>query len=91
MGQKVNPRIFRTGVITTWSAKWYADADYAKNLEEDIKIRKFFKQKLRDVGLAKVEIIRLPGKIEIKLHSAKPGLIIGKGGSKIDAKYCFGD
>lgn len=84
MGQKVNPRIFRTGVITVWSAKWYADADYAKHLEEDIKIRKFFKQKLRDAGLAKVEITRSPGKIEIKLYSAKPGLIIGKGGSKID-------
>ncbi len=84
MGQKVNPRIFRTGVITSWSAKWYAEDDYAKFLEEDIKIRKFLKKKLRDAALGGVEIMRSPGKLEIKIHSAKPGLIIGKGGSKVD-------
>ncbi len=84
MGQKVNPRIFRTGVITSWSAKWYAEDDYPKFLEEDIKIRKFLKKKLRDASLGGVEIMRSPGKLEIKIHSAKPGLIIGKGGSKVD-------
>ncbi len=84
MGQKVNPKIFRIGIISTWSSKWFSDSDYAKNLEEDVKLKKFFRKHLQDAGLALIEIERSVGKIDINLHAAKPGLIIGKGGKAVE-------
>jgi len=85
MGQKVNPKIFRIGIIVSWPSKWFAGGDYGKKLEQDIKIRKFLRNKLREAGLSLVEIERSVGKIDINMHAAKPGLIIGKGGSAVES------
>ncbi|QJW45025.1 30S ribosomal protein S3 [bacterium BFN5] len=84
MGQKVNPHGLRLGVIKTWDAKWYADKDYAKNLHEDIKIRKFLKAKLYTAGISKIETERAANRLKITIHTAKPGMVIGRGGSGIE-------
>ena len=85
MGQKVNPHGLRVGVIKDWDSRWYAEADFADNLVEDYKIRKFLKEKLYNAGISKIEIERASDKvIKIKVHAAKPGVIIGKGGGEIE-------
>ncbi len=85
MGQKVNPRIFRMGIATSWSGKWFASGKkYIEYLEQDEKIRKLLKVKLRDSGLDKIEIERSADSINIIIHSSRPGVVIGKGGSGID-------
>lgn len=84
MGQKVNPHGLRIGVIKSWDAKWYADKDYAKNLHEDVKIRDFIKQKLFATGIARVEIERAANRVKVIIHTAKPGMVIGRGGSGIE-------
>jgi len=84
LGQKVNPHGLRLGVIKTWDAKWYADKDYAKNLHEDIKIRKFLKAKLYTAGISKIETERAANRLKITIHTAKPGMVIGRGGSGIE-------
>lgn len=81
MGQKVNPKIFRIGVIKTWPSKWFAlDKKYVINLEQDIKVRKFLLRELREVGVDRVEIERNANKVKVSIFAAKPGLIIGRGG-----------
>ncbi|MEG6586983.1 30S ribosomal protein S3 [Dendrosporobacter sp. 1207_IL3150] len=84
MGQKVNPHGLRLGIIKTWDAKWYADKDYAKNLHEDIKIRKYLKAKLYTAGISKIETERAANRLKITIHTAKPGMVIGRGGSGIE-------
>lgn len=84
MGQKVHPIGFRLGVIKTWDSKWYAEADYAKYLHEDIAIRKFLKKRLYTSGVSKIEIERAANKVKINIHTARPGLIIGKKGSEVE-------
>jgi small subunit ribosomal protein S3 len=84
LGQKVNPHGLRLGIIKTWDAKWYADKDYAKNLHEDIKIRKFLKAKLYTAGVSKIETERAANRLKITIHTAKPGMVIGRGGSGIE-------
>ncbi|MBL0225003.1 MAG: 30S ribosomal protein S3 [Geobacteraceae bacterium] len=84
MGQKVHPIGFRLGVIKTWDSKWYAEADYAKYLHEDIAIRKFLKKRLYNSGVSKIEIERAANKTKINIHTARPGLIIGKKGSEVE-------
>ena len=84
MGQKVHPIGFRLGVIKTWDSKWYAEADYAKYLHEDIAIRKFLKKRLYNSGVSKIEIERAANKVKINIHTARPGLIIGKKGSEVE-------
>lgn len=84
MGQKVNPHGLRVGVIHGWDSRWYAEADFADNLVEDYKIRKFIKKKLYSAGISKVEIERASDRIKIIIHTAKPGVVIGKGGSEIE-------
>ena len=84
MGQKVNPHGLRIGIIKTWDARWYADKDYAPNLHEDMKIRKFLNTKLATASLAKVEIERAANRIKVTLHTAKPGMVIGRGGASIE-------
>ncbi len=84
MGQKVNPIGFRLGVIKTWDSKWYAEADYAKNLHEDLKIRQFLKKRLYTAGISKIEIERAANKTKINIHAARPGLIIGKKGAEVE-------
>ena len=85
MGQKVNPHGLRVGVIKGWDAKWYADKKtFADNLVEDNKIREFVKKELFSAGIAKVEIERSAKRIKLNIHTAKPGVVIGKGGAEIE-------
>lgn len=84
MGQKVNPHGLRIGIIKTWDAKWYADKDYATNLHEDIKVRKFIKSKLYAAGVSRVEIERAANRVKVTIHTAKPGMVIGRGGTGIE-------
>ena len=86
MGQKVNPHGLRVGVIKDWNAKWYADKkNFADNLIEDNKIRTFVKKDLFAAGISKVEIERAAKRIKLNIYTAKPGVIIGKGGAGIEA------
>ena len=84
MGQKVNPHGLRVGVIKDWDSKWYAEADFADCLVEDHKIRTFLKKKLYNAGVSKIEIERTSDRVKIIISTAKPGMIIGKGGSEIE-------
>lgn len=84
MGQKVNPIGLRLGIIKTWDSKWYAEADYAKLLHEDFKLRGFLKKRLYHAGISKIEIERAANKAKINIHTARPGLIIGKKGSEVE-------
>ncbi|MGH4140407.1 30S ribosomal protein S3 [Clostridium sp.] len=85
MGQKVNPHGFRVGVIKDWNSKWYADKkNFADNLVEDYKIREFLKGKLYTAGISKIEIERAAKRVKINIHTAKPGMVIGRGGSGIE-------
>lgn len=84
MGQKVNPHGLRVGVIKGWDSQWYAGKDYEKFLLEDIKIREFIKEKLFLSGISKVEIERASNKARISIHTAKPGMVIGRQGSNIE-------
>ena len=84
MGQKVNPHGLRVGVIKDWDSKWYADADFADYLAEDHKIRQYLKKKLFAAGVSKIEIERASDRIKVIIHTAKPGVVIGKGGQEIE-------
>ena len=85
MGQKVNPHGLRVGVIKDWDSRWYAsDADFSDYLVEDYNIRKFLKKKLASAGVSKIEIERASDRIRVIVFTAKPGVIIGKGGTEID-------
>ncbi|MBU0533296.1 MAG: 30S ribosomal protein S3 [Candidatus Omnitrophica bacterium] len=84
MGQKVNPKGFRVGVTIDWESKWYADKDYSKLLHEDIKIRSLIKDKLKFAGVPKIEIGRLSEQVVIDVFTAKPGIVIGRGGTEVD-------
>ena len=84
MGQKVNPHGLRIGIIKTWDAKWYADKEYAANLHEDIKMRKLVKKKLYAAGVSRIEIERSLNRVKVTVHTAKPGMVIGRGGSGIE-------
>ncbi|SFC81450.1 30S ribosomal protein S3 [Clostridium uliginosum] len=86
MGQKVNPHGLRVGVIKGWSAKWYANKkDFANNLVEDNQIRKFVKKELFSAGISKIEIERAAKRVKLNIYTAKPGVVIGRGGSGIEA------
>lgn len=84
MGQKVNPKGLRLGIVRTWSSRWYSDKDYAQNLHEDIKIRDFVKQEVKHAGIAKVEIERAAEQIRVNIHTARPGIIIGTKGAEVE-------
>ncbi|WP_226585778.1 30S ribosomal protein S3 [Halobacillus litoralis] len=85
MGQKINPVGLRIGVIRDWESKWYAGKDYADLLHEDIKIREYVENRLKDAALSRVEIERAANRVNITVHTAKPGMVIGKGGSEVEA------
>lgn len=86
MGQKTHPIGFRLGITKTWDSKWYSTGrNYAKRVHEDRAIREFLKKKLYNAGVAKMEIERAPEKIKVTIHTARPGLVIGKKGAGIDA------
>ena len=84
MGQKVNPHGLRVGVIKDWDSKWYAEGNFADCLVEDYNIRNFLKKKLYSAGVSKIEIERASDKVKIILYTAKPGVVIGKGGAEIE-------
>ena len=84
MGQKVNPHGLRVGVIKDWDSKWYAEGDFADCLIEDYNIRKFLKKRLFDSGVSKIEIERASERVKVIIYTAKPGVVIGKGGSAIE-------
>jgi small subunit ribosomal protein S3 len=85
VGHKINPNGFRVGVIRDWEAKWYAEKDFATFLHEDIKIRSFINEKLADASVSTIEIERAANKVNISIHTAKPGMVIGKGGAEVEA------
>jgi small subunit ribosomal protein S3 len=84
MGQKTHPKIFRIGVIDSWDSKWYARHDYAKLLHEDLKIKRFLKTRLYHAGISRTEIERAANKAKINIHTARPGIVIGKKGAEIE-------
>ena len=84
MGQKVNPHGLRVGVIDNWDSKWYADKEFADYLVEDHKIREFLKKKLYSAGVSKIEIERASDRVKAVVYTAKPGVVIGKGGAEIE-------
>ena len=84
MGQKVNPHGIRVGVIKDWDSRWYAEADFADNLVEDYNIRKFLKNKLKSSSVSKIEIERASDRVKVIIYTAKPGVVIGKGGAEIE-------
>ncbi len=84
MGQKVSPVGLRIGIIRDWESKWYADKDFGKLLIEDVKIREFLKSKLKDSGVSRIDIERAASKVNVTIHTAKPGMVIGKGGTEVE-------
>ncbi|NLV21566.1 MAG: 30S ribosomal protein S3 [Syntrophomonadaceae bacterium] len=84
MGQKVHPKGFRIGIIRNWDSNWYADRDYADLLHEDYKIREMIKERFYTAGISKVEIQRTGNRVKITIHTAKPGIVIGRGGTEVE-------
>ena len=84
MGQKVNPHGLRVGVIKDWDSKWYAEKDFADYLVEDHEIRTYLKKRLYSAGVSKIEIERASDRVKITIYTAKPGVVIGKGGAEIE-------
>jgi len=97
MGHKVNPIGLRVGINRTWDSRWYADRDYADLLEEDLKIREYLTSRLRQAGVSKIVIERPAKRARVTIHTARPGVIIGKKGADIErlrqelSKQCSGD
>src|ERR1700758_3217816 len=85
MGQKVNPIGFRIGITRTWDSRWFAKRDYGKLLHEDIALRRLLKNKLHGAGIARIEIERAANKVKINVHTARPGIVIGKKGSGVES------
>lgn len=84
MGQKTHPVGFRLGVIRSWNSKWYEEKNYARWLHEDIRLKEFIKEKLKHAGVAAVEIERAANKCKINIHTARPGIVIGKRGAGVE-------
>ncbi len=84
MGQKVHPTSLRLGIIKTWNSTWYEEKNYAKWLHEDIQIRRFIKERYQDAAIAKIQIERAAAKIKVYIHTARPGIVIGKRGAGIE-------
>jgi len=84
MGEKVHPKGFRVGIIESWDSRWYAGRDYADLLHEDLRIRTYLKKKLFHAGISKIEIERAANKAKINIHTARPGIVIGKKGAEIE-------
>ncbi|GAB2695844.1 30S ribosomal protein S3 [Paenibacillus thermoaerophilus] len=84
MGQKVSPVGLRIGIIRDWESKWFAEKDFGTLLMEDVKIREYLKKKLKDSAVSRIEIERAANRVNITIHTAKPGMVIGKGGSEVE-------
>jgi small subunit ribosomal protein S3 len=85
VGQKVHPKGLRIGIIRNWDSNWYADKNYTELLHEDIKIRKYIKKRLFQAGISSVEIERAANRLKISIHTAKPGIVIGRGGTEVES------
>jgi len=85
LGQKVNPIGFRIGIIRDWDAKWFADKKYEELLHEDLKVRKYITTKMPDSGISRIELERAANRLRVTIHTAKPGMVIGRGGNEVDA------
>ncbi|TMB69942.1 MAG: 30S ribosomal protein S3 [Chloroflexi bacterium] len=84
MGQKVHPHGFRLGYIYTWNSKWYADKNYTEQLHEDLRMRRAIERMLPDAGISRVEIERNANQVTVSIHTARPGIVIGRGGQRVD-------
>ncbi len=84
MGQKVHPKGFRIGIIRGWDSNWYAGRDYTDLLHEDYRVRKLVKERFYTAGISKVEIQRTGNRVRVTIHTAKPGIVIGRGGSEVE-------
>lgn len=84
MGQKVHPYGFRLGIIKNWRSRWYSEREYAANLQEDLRIRDYVKKRLIHAGVSSVEIERKAGRVHVIIHTARPGIVIGKKGAEIE-------
>jgi small subunit ribosomal protein S3 len=84
VGQKVNPVGLRIGIIRDWESRWYADKDYANLLHEDLRVREYIAKRLSDASVSKVEIERAANRVNVSVHTAKPGMVIGKGGTEVE-------
>jgi small subunit ribosomal protein S3 len=85
VGQKVHPVGLRIGIIRDWESRWYAGKDYADLLHEDLKVREYIAKRLKDSSVSKVEIERAANRLNVTIHTAKPGMVIGKGGTEVEA------
>jgi len=86
VGQKVNPKGLRIGIIKDWDAKWFADKkNFSSLLLEDYKIRKYIKEKMYTAGISRIQIERAANKVKVSIHTAKPGIVIGRGGAEVEA------
>jgi small subunit ribosomal protein S3 len=85
VGQKVSPVGLRVGIIRDWESKWFAGKDYADLLHEDIRIREYIYRRLKDAAVSTIEIERAANRVNITIHTAKPGMVIGKGGTEVEA------
>ncbi|HPQ02248.1 MAG TPA: 30S ribosomal protein S3, partial [Bacillota bacterium] len=85
MGQKVNPIGLRLGINRTWESTWYSDKNYAELLHEDLKLRKYIKNRLYAASVSRIQIERAANRIRVTIHTARPGMVIGRGGSEADA------
>jgi len=84
VGQKVHPKGLRLGIIRDWDARWYAGKEYKELLHEDLKIRRLIKERLYQAGVSRIEIERAANRVRITIHTAKPGVVIGRGGAEVE-------
>jgi small subunit ribosomal protein S3 len=84
MGQKIHPKGLRLGIIRPWESRWFADKEMGALLQEDIRVRRHVKRRLYDSGVARIEIERAANKLKVTVHTAKPGMVIGRGGTEVE-------
>ncbi|NIR51053.1 30S ribosomal protein S3 [candidate division KSB1 bacterium] len=84
MGQKTNPVGFRLGVIRDWESNWYDERDFSKKLKEDLMLRKYIRRRLQNAGISQIHIERTPQRITLTVHTARPGIVIGRKGAEVD-------
>ena len=84
MGQKINPHGFRLGITTDWKSRWFADKQYAEYVKEDVEIRKMLSKGMERAGISKVEIERTRDRVRVDIHTARPGIVIGRRGAEAD-------
>ena len=84
MGQKTHPIGFRLGIVKTWDSRWFAKKDYAKLIEEDLMIKKYIRKRLQNSGISKIIIQRSSNRVDITIHTSKPGMVIGKSGAQVN-------